>query len=434
VKDHLIIVDASGFAFRAFYTFPAFRRDSDGEPTGAILGFMKMIWRMQGAAQHDAPTLAAAVFDPPDRKNFRHKLYPAYKANRDPARSLELEKQLPTMRPIAEALGLHAVEVSGFEADDVIATMAAQARAKGIRVTIVSSDKDFGQLVVDGEVEIVDPMQKRRILAVDVEEKFGVPPGLVPHVQALAGDSVDGFPGIPGCGLKRAAGLIRRWGNLEKVLAHAEEVPWPSVAHEMVKRKKDARLFLKLATLRTDVELPMAIEDMKAAPVMKRDLEAMLKALGAGHLMHSVFGLDPQLMPLVPHVEDQWGWWKRALRGFREQLPSIPQSGFYQKALVHRGPLVPGRIWREPEMEGDVPTGFDILRCEVNGKARDPFTEWVGLSMKPVDNKKYNFEVADVEHAQKWRPNDPKANPHQPIRLEEQPVSRNPRPIRRSSK
>ena len=112
VADHLLLVDCSAFAYRAFYSLPAMRRQGDGEPTGAVLGFMSMIWRMLGAAQADPPTFAAAVFDAPG-KNFRHRLFPAYKGNRDPARSVELEKQLPLMRPVAEVLGLHPIEHKG---------------------------------------------------------------------------------------------------------------------------------------------------------------------------------------------------------------------------------------------------------------------------------------------------------------------------------
>lgn len=429
--DHLILVDASGFAFRAFYSFPALRRASDGEPTGAILGFMAMIWRMLGEAQHDMPTLGAAIFDAPG-KNFRHKLFPAYKANRDPARSHELDKQLPTMRPIADVLGLHPVEAEGFEADDVIATLATHAQKAGIRTTIISSDKDFGQLVVDGQIEIVDPMQKRRILAKDVEERFGVPPALVAHVQALAGDSVDGFPGIPGCGLSRAAGLIRRWGSLEAVLANAKAIPWPSVAYEVGRRPKEARTYFKLATLRRDVPLSVAVGDLALRPIRKADLTAVLKALEADHHAEAVFGLEPRLARVVERVSDPYGWWEEETKHPGQRLPEMPQCGFYMARLVKGGPQVPARIWREPELDVEgKETGRDVMRCEVGGKDRDPMAEWVRLSMNPVKRSKFNFEAADAAHAKQWRQDDPKANPAKPIAITTLPKPVNPRSKRK---
>ena len=432
MSDHLLLVDASGFAFRSYYTWPALRRSSDGEPTGAVLGFMAMIWRMLGEAMHDPPTLGAAVFDAPG-KNFRHKLYPEYKANRDPARALELEKQLPIMRPVADVLGLHPVEADGFEADDVIATLAARARVDGIRVTIVSSDKDFGQLVEDGHIEIVDPMQKRRMLAADVVARFGVEPALVPHVQALAGDPVDGYPGIPGCGLKRAAGLIRRWGSLEAVLANAKSIPWQSVAYEIGRRPKEARVYFKLATLRQDVPLPVAVGELPLRPIRKGDLLSVLKAMEAGHHAEAVFGLDPQMARVVERVAGPFAWWEEELKRPGQPLPEIPQCGFYMRRLVKGGPMVPARIWREPELDVEgKETGRDVLRCEVGGKDRDPMAEWVRLSMHPVKKSKHSFEMADAAHARDYRPNDPKASPEKPIEIEKLPKPTNPRSRRKA--
>lgn len=434
MNEHLLLVDCSAFAYRAFYSQPAMRRQIDGEPTGAVLGFMSLIWRMLGAAQADPPTYGAAVFDYPG-PTFRHKLFPAYKSNRDPSRSVELEKQLPMMRPVAEVLGLTPVEYKGFEADDVIATLAARAKAVGIRTTIVSSDKDFGQLVEDGVIEIVDPMQKlrdpakssRRLVA-DVIKKFGVPPAQVPDVQALAGDSVDGIPGVPGVGLDKAARLIRQFGSLAEVLKRYRECPWPGVRHQLAKKGTDAKLYLKLTTLRRNVPVDVEFADMPLRPIMRSHLIEVVKALNPNARVEELFGLDLQDVRVVERVDDQWEWWREELAAPGQQLPALPQSGYYKTRLVHGGPWVPARIWREPQTDAEGrDMGFDLLRCEINGKPKDPMQHFTRLSMYPIRQSEFQFQVADYAHARDYRPEDPKANPAQPIDLTKQPAPRNPR-------
>ncbi len=332
---------------------------------------------------------------------------------------------------------MHPVEAEGYEADDVIATLAVRAKKAGMRVTIISSDKDMGQLVEDGHIEIVDPLAKRRMRAADIEAKMGVPPKLVAHVQALAGDAVDNIIGVDGVGIERAAALIRRFGSVEAVLANASECRWPGVRRQLMKPAvaDRVRLNLKLTTLRKNVKLaedPMA---MPLAPIMKAHLVAMLKALGASHHMEAIFALDPQASRLVPHEPNPWAWWQAAVKmGPVGLLPQTPQAGFYQRALVKGGPLMPAAIWREPELDADgKPTGQDVVRCEVNGKPRDPFAEWVRLSMKPILRSEFKFQEAAAAYDKAFRPESPRANPHKKIVLSEQPVSRNPRPIKRKS-
>lgn len=434
-QPHLLLIDASGIAHRAFHSNPGYR-DTDGEPIGAILGFMGITWGLLGVAQSDQPTHGAAVFDTPG-PNFRHKLSPVYKANRDPARKDELSKQLLVMRSAAEVLGLHAIEAEGVEADDTIATLAVQARKAGMRVSIVSSDKDMTQLVVDGEIEIYDPLSKRRLRSADVEKKIGVPPKLVAHVQALAGDAVDNIIGVDGVGLERAAALIRRFGNVEAVLANAKECRWPGVRRELLKPAvaNRVRLNLKLTTLRKNVKLDVVPDAMPLQPIFKAHLVTILKALGASHHMEAIFRLDPQASRLVAHEPNPWGWWQKALKGWPGgALPQDPQSGFYQTTLVRGGPLVGAAIWREPELDSEgKPTGQDVVRCEIDGKPKDPFAEWVRLSMKPILRSEFKFKEAATAYDRAFNPTSPRANPTKPIDLAAQPVSRNPRPIRRKS-
>ena len=436
-QPHILLMDASGFAHRAFHAMNPVYRDTDGEPIGAVLGFMSMGWRMLGAAEADKPTHAAAVFDFPG-PTFRHKLDPIYKANRPAARRSELSKQLAVMRGAAECLGMHPVEAEGFEADDVIATLAVLARKAGMRVTIISSDKDFGQLVVDDAIEIVDPLQKRRMREADIVKKMGVAPKLVQHVQALSGDDVDNIPGVPGVGGERAAALVRRFGGIEAVLAHAGECRWPGVRRELLKGKwqERVRLNLKLTTLKRAVKLDVDPMALTMQPVMKSHLQAILKALDASHHMEAIFQLDPQASRLVPHEPKPWAWWEAAVKGLtlRTQLPIHPQAGFYQTKLVRGGPMVGAAIWREEEKDADgTPTGMDIVRCEIAGKARDPFAEWVRLSMYPIPRSEFKYREAAAAYDRLYRPESPRANPTKPIDLAAQPVSRNPRPIRRKS-
>jgi len=408
---HLLLLDCSGFAYRAYHVgVPVYR--SDGLPTWGILGFMRIVWHILGAAQADPPHFAAAVFDAPGA-NFRHKLFPKYKANRDPNRAEELGPQLPYLRHAAEALGLVPVEAKGYEADDVIATLAAMANKAGVRVTIVSSDKDFGQCVADGEVEIVDPMSRKRALAEDVRKKFGVLPPLVPHVQALAGDTVDGIPGIAGCGYERAGALVRRFGDLEGVLANADKCRWPQVRRGLKRDADKARLYLKLTTLRRNVKLGIDLESLRVQPVMRSHVLEILKVLEASPRMEEIFSFDPKIVRIVPHVEDAYEWWQEELRAPGQPIPETPQCGFYQRRLVKGGMMVPARIWREPETDivtGE-PTGNDRLRCEVGGHFHDPVREWDRLPAHPIKESEYKYEKADGAHAKRWRPSDPKSQP-----------------------
>ncbi|MBL4749842.1 MAG: DNA polymerase I, partial [Amylibacter sp.] len=210
---HLQLIDVSGFIFRAYHALPPLTRKSDGLPVGAISGYCNMIFKMvEDQKGHDAPTHVVAVFDHKG-KTFRSGIYPEYKANRPPAPE-DLVPQFPIIRDATRAFNLACVEAEGYEADDVIATLAVQARDAGARVTVISSDKDLMQLV-GGGVEMFDAMKNRRIGIEQVEEKFGVGPDRVIDVQSLAGDSVDNIPGAPGIGIKIAALLINEYGDLD---------------------------------------------------------------------------------------------------------------------------------------------------------------------------------------------------------------------------
>lgn len=433
MSNHLLLIDASGIAFRAFATSDPVHRASDGEPIGATLRFMEITWKMLGAAGADAPTHGAAVFDIPG-PNFRHKLYPAYKSNRDPARRLILDGQMPYMKHAAETMGLFPIEAEGYEADDVIATLATEAIESGMRVTIVSSDKDFGQLVRDGLIEIVDPLFNRRVGEKEVVDKWGVPINRVTHVQALAGDSVDGYPGIRHCGPERAAGLIRAYGSINGVFRNVDKVPYPALKRALQEKTARERvaIFHRLATLCTEVPINPHIWTLTAMkPVLKSHLDAILKAIEApAWAMQSIFHVDQTHVRLVPHDGnlaklDALEWWRDQLSFPGGPLPEIPQCGWYKRVLIKNGPEVPGVIWAEPSPQ----PGMCFLKCEVNGKARDPFEEWPRLSMKPIRVVEYQ-QLVERQRQARFDPESPRHDPRQPIDVTKHPKSTNPRRAR----
>ena len=186
--SHLYLIDASGYIFRAFHALPPLTRPSDGLPVGAVQGFCNMLWKLlEELKGDDRPTHFACIFDK-GSYTFRNDLYPEYKAQRPPPPE-DLRPQFPLIRDAAIAFGTPALEMEGYEADDLIATYARQAEAAGARVTIVSSDKDLMQLVSD-KITLLDTMKNKRLSFAEVEEKFGVGPDKVIDVQSLAGDSV----------------------------------------------------------------------------------------------------------------------------------------------------------------------------------------------------------------------------------------------------
>src|SRR5258708_1198714 len=221
--DHLYLVDGSGYLSRAYHALPPLTRKSDGLPVGAVSGYCNMVWKvLEDMKGGEAPTHLAVIFDAGE-KTFRNDLYKEYKANRPPPPE-DLIPQFPLVRDATRAFGVSCVEMAGFEADDLIATYARLAREVGAKCTIVSSDKDLMQLVVDGKIELLDTMKNKRIASPEVLERFGVGPDKVIQVQALAGDSTDNIPGVRGIGVKTAAELILQYGDIETLLNKAGEI------------------------------------------------------------------------------------------------------------------------------------------------------------------------------------------------------------------
>ncbi len=213
---HLHLIDGSGFIFRAYHALPPLTRKSDGLPVGAVAGFCNMLYKfVEDQKGADAPTHVAVIFDAKG-KTFRNQIYDKYKANRPPAPE-DLVPQFPLTRDATRAFNLAHLELEGFEADDIIATLAVRARDAGGRVTIISSDKDLMQLV-GGGVEMLDAMKNKRIGIEEVEAKFGVAPDRVIDVQSLLGDSVDNIPGAKGIGEKAVRQIFQEVNSLDDLL------------------------------------------------------------------------------------------------------------------------------------------------------------------------------------------------------------------------
>lgn len=258
-NSHVVLVDGSGYIFRAYHALPPLTRKTDGAPVGAVAGFSNMLFKLlQGQNNAARPTHFAVIFDA-GSQTFRNDIYDQYKANRS-APPEDLVPQFPWVRDATRAFGSPSVEMDGFEADDLIATYARQAEAKGARVTIISSDKDLMQLVTD-KVVMLDTMKNKDIGVAQVKEKFGVSPDRVIDVQALAGDSVDNIPGVPGIGVKTAVLLLDEYGTLENLLDHAEEIPQKGRREKLMANKEMALISKQLVTLKTDVEVETELED-----------------------------------------------------------------------------------------------------------------------------------------------------------------------------
>lgn len=256
--DHLFLVDGSGYIFRAYHALPPLTRKSDGLPVGAVHGFCNMLYKLiEDTKDEFEPTHLAVIFDA-SGKTFRNEIYGEYKAHRPPAPE-DLVPQFSLIRDAVRAFAVPSIEMMGYEADDLIATYTRQASEAGARVTIVSSDKDLMQMV-GGTVDMLDTMKYKTIGPADVEEKFGVAPDKVVEVQALAGDSADNVPGVPGIGVKTAALLINEYGDLETLLSRAEEIKQPKRRQNLIEFAEQARISRQLVTLAQDVPVSEGIE------------------------------------------------------------------------------------------------------------------------------------------------------------------------------
>jgi DNA polymerase-1 len=276
-----LLVDGFNVAYRCFFAVPELSR-TDGFPTNAVHGWVKSLWRLM---DQENPAATLVFFDLGGAQD-RLTLLPEYKAHREEMPEA-LVKQLPYIKAVTRAMGLVGVEKAGVESDDLVASQAVHLAAQGHEVLIVSSDKDFAQIVGDRIKLLLPPPSAnprlgwRRLDAAGVAEKFGVPPPQIPDYLALVGDASDNIPGIEGVGPKTAAKWLNEFGSLEGVIAHGRELK-PERFRESVLALSDLlRRNLKLTTL--NLGLPTVAAEKPAA-----DSEALLRLLGELEMMSSL--------------------------------------------------------------------------------------------------------------------------------------------------
>ncbi len=286
--DHFYLIDGSGYIFRAYYALPPLSRKSDGLPTGAVSGFCSMLFKLledsKSNENKQKPTHFAVIFDSA-RKTFRNEIYKDYKANRTDAPE-DLAPQFEYIRKSVLAFNLPSVDLVNFEADDLIATYVDQILEKGAKVTIVSSDKDLMQLFKKN-VRIFDPMKNKFITEEDIKNKFGVSSSKVIDVQALAGDSSDNVPGVPGIGVKTAAELINKYGTLEKLLDSTNEIKQNKRRETLTENKDKARISKKLVTLKHDAPVEKDLSEFKLKEIDKDKLYKFLREMEFNRLLSS---------------------------------------------------------------------------------------------------------------------------------------------------
>ena len=306
---HLHLIDGSAYIFRAYHGLPPLTRKFDGLPIGAVAGFCNILWNeISTGKRAGAATHIAVVFDH-SAKTFRNDIYPLYKANR-PELPEDLRPQFPLTRDATRAFNVACIETPGFEADDIIATLARQAVEAGGSCTIISSDKDLMQLIGPG-IDMFDPMKTKRIGPEEVMEKFGVGPDRVIDVQSLAGDSVDNVPGAPGIGLKTAVLLINEYGDLDTLLARAGEIKQPKRREALLDNADLIRVSRDLVTLKTNTPIDIALQDLE---VRQPDPDTILTFLA-----------EMEFRTLSKRVADKLG----------VAAPALPEAGAIEVKGAH---------------------------------------------------------------------------------------------------
>jgi len=284
--DHYYLIDGSGYIFRAYYALPPLSRKSDGLPTGAVSGFCSMLFKLLEESRNDdsdnKPTHFAVIFDSA-RKNFRNDIYSEYKANRAEAPE-DLVPQFEYIRKSVKAFNLPSIELTNYEADDLIATYAKKIIKRGAKVTVISSDKDLMQLVSQ-DIRLYDPMKSKVLGEKEVFEKFGVKPNQVIDVQSLAGDSSDNIPGVPGIGIKTASELINKYKTLDTLLKKANEIPQNKRRETLLANKDKALLSKKLVTLKDDAPVEDDIDSFILKEVKKEKLYDFLREMEFNKLL-----------------------------------------------------------------------------------------------------------------------------------------------------
>lgn len=312
---HLVLIDGPNYVFRAFHAVKHNLSNSKGEPTNAVFGYVQML---RGILKDLSPTHVAVIFDPKGG-TFRNEMYAEYKAHRPPMPE-DLVPQWQPVFDVTDAFNIARICVENYEADDVIATLAKQAEAKDWDVTIVSTDKDLMQLV-SAKVWMLDTMRHKEYGMEEVKEKWGVEPVKVHDLLALAGDSADNIPGVPGIGPKTALDLLNTYGDLEGVLQHAPEIKQKKRRENLIEFAEDARLSYRLVALDMNTPVPLSLDDLQVQSPNRPALASCFQALEFRRLTVEFSDADSQAstvtetksetveanQPRIDHIVDDEG-------------------------------------------------------------------------------------------------------------------------------
>jgi DNA polymerase I len=298
-EKSLYLIDGSSYIFRAFYGIRQFLSTSNGFPTNALYGFVNML---QKVVRDEKPDYLAVAFDSKE-KTFRHQMYADYKANRESPPE-DLIKQFPYFEPLVKAFNLYSVRVPGFEADDIMGTLAKKGAEKGLQVVIVSGDKDMMQMICPN-IRMLDTMKNKWFGIEDVTEKFGVTPDRLIDVMGLMGDSSDHIPGVKGVGPKTASELINKFGSMHELYERIDEVDKKKLREKLVQDKEMAFLSRKLVTLDTSMNLECEFEDMTLKSSNKVELKKLFAEFEFSSLLGEL-GDDSNPAESTPAIEQRY--------------------------------------------------------------------------------------------------------------------------------
>ncbi len=321
----LYLVDGSGYIFRAFFALPPLST-SRGMPTQAVYGFIRMLFKL---IKEEHPSHIAVVFDSP-KKTFRDDLFEDYKANRPEAPS-DLTVQIPYIHRAVEAFRIKSLMRDGYEADDVIGTLAAQAARERFETVIITADKDFMQ-IVGPHTTLWDTMRDRRVGVREVRERFGVEPAALVEIQALMGDPIDNIKGVPGVGEKTAAALIREFGNVENLYRNLDKLEQTKIrgarrlAALLAEHRADADLARKLVRIKTDVPLDVTCEQLTWPGMDEKAVAALLRELEFTSLLEE---LTPAQASLPIGTGEETALTRESVARAREQLEASERLAFH---------------------------------------------------------------------------------------------------------
>ena len=384
MSSKIVLVDGTNTLYRAFFAIPGLRAP-DGSPSNAAYGFVNILGKV---TREEQPDVLIVVFDARG-KTFRHRVYPEYKAGRE-AQPEDLSAQIPVVRELVAAHRIPILEVEDFEADDVIATLVERAPSDS-QIAIVSTDKDLMQLVSE-RVTLLDGVKDVRFGPAEVEQRFGVPPERIRDLRALIGDPSDNIPGVKGIGAKGAAKLIGEWGDLESLLEHVEEVSATRARNALLEHAEDARLSKRLSTLRTDVPLPIALEDARCVEPDREALRGLYERMGFTRLLDALeapeggVGAAGDASVRVDVARDEAAL--AALVASLAKLPCIPLLAVIGEAGPLAGEPLGLALALEPGRAVYLPCGSDALAFdEIAGRLQPLLgapgnVAWIGRDVK----------------------------------------------------